>query len=301
MPIRPEQMKLYPGGGINSPEWLAIRRRIEARAGGSCEKCGVANRALGGRDAEGTFHPAQSKGDNGLRIQWPAPGEEYWCGTNGRSEWLRIIKIVCTVAHVDGKLVDHGDNNLRFWCQRCHLGPLAEPITLAEAREYCGTSVEPRHITAAREAVEDATGRAMLTQKWQEVLDAWPEDLTIKLSRTPLIEVVCRYFRPFPTGHYHDGEEIRQFRIHGHAIVPASIDAESGLVTFPPLARNLAIRPYHAIEISFVAGYGDKAWDVPADMREAVLHRVKYQIDGDGAAQLPEAYFEAIDRNRRAA
>lgn len=116
MPIRPENMAKYPGGSIRSPEWMAIRERIRARAGNRCEECGVANHALGGRLRDGTFIKADPTGDDGLRLQWPAPGSWAWCsGTQ-----LRIVRIVCTVAHLDGRLDDHSDDNLRFWCQRCH-------------------------------------------------------------------------------------------------------------------------------------------------------------------------------------
>lgn len=100
MPIKPENMALYPGGSIRSPEWLAIRERIRNRAGDKCEQCGVANGAWGWRDRDGIFHLAdQSAGDLNEGI---------------------CIRIVCTTAHVDGKLTDHSDDNLRFWCQRCH-------------------------------------------------------------------------------------------------------------------------------------------------------------------------------------
>lgn len=115
MPIRPENMAKYPGGSIRSPEWLAIRERIRARAGNCCEECGVENHALGGRDEDGHWFYAQ---DDDV-----VPGEYGFCtdltGQRGERD-LRIIKIVCTVAHVDGKLNDHSDENLRFWCQRCH-------------------------------------------------------------------------------------------------------------------------------------------------------------------------------------
>lgn len=113
MPIRPENMVLYPGGSIRSPEWLAIRERIRARAGDCCEQCGVRNGATGARSpisdewldfAHGKFAVFPVLGSGGYdEIRVP------------------IIKIVCTVAHIDGKLVDHSDANLAFWCQRCHL------------------------------------------------------------------------------------------------------------------------------------------------------------------------------------
>lgn len=117
MPIRPENMAKYPGGSIRSPEWLAIRERIQRRAGNCCEECGVANHALGGRRSDGTFRKAIPVGEKLLRLEWPAPGD--WSRCEGGAT-LRIIRIVCTVAHVDGGLDDHSDDNLRFWCQRCH-------------------------------------------------------------------------------------------------------------------------------------------------------------------------------------
>lgn len=120
MPISAANMKLYPGGSIRSPEWQVIRERVRSRAGNRCEKCGVDNHALGGRLRSGKFLKAQPKGDNGLRLVWPTPGEEWWCGED-EPIMLRIIKIVCTVAHVDNHLTDHSDDNLRFWCQQCHL------------------------------------------------------------------------------------------------------------------------------------------------------------------------------------
>lgn len=117
MPIRPENMAKYPGGSIRSPEWLAIRECIRARAGNRCEECGVENHALGGRGPNGIFHKALPVGEKRLRLEWPKPGETSFCEGG---VMRRIIRIVCTVAHVDGKLDDHGDDNLRFLCQRCH-------------------------------------------------------------------------------------------------------------------------------------------------------------------------------------
>lgn len=117
MPIRPENQKKYPGGSIRSPEWLAIRERIRARAGDRCEECGVKNYALGGRGVNGAWHEALPVGEKLLRLEWPKPGAIATCSGG---VMRRIIRIVCTVAHVDGNLTDHSDENLRFWCQQCH-------------------------------------------------------------------------------------------------------------------------------------------------------------------------------------
>lgn len=120
MPIKPENMALYPGGSIKSPEWLAIRERIRARAENCCEECGVKNYALGGRSKDGRFIPAVPVGEKLLALEWPRPGEYSWCTDGIFAGQLRIVRIVCTVAHVDQGLTDHSDENLRFWCQRCH-------------------------------------------------------------------------------------------------------------------------------------------------------------------------------------
>ncbi len=115
MPIRPENMAKYPGGSIRSPEWRAIRERIQYRAGDHCEACGVPNRTYGYRSADGVYHYLSH-----VRADAEATYLERVCMTT-EAEVGHLIRIVCTVAHVDGGLDDHSDDNLRFWCQRCHL------------------------------------------------------------------------------------------------------------------------------------------------------------------------------------
>ena len=109
MPISPENMALYPGGSIRSREWLAIREQVRERAGNRCQQCGVPNHAIGAWSRHEQFIISAVPVIPGDTISWDG-------------EKLRVIRIVCTVAHVDGKLDDHGDANLRFWCQRCHNG-----------------------------------------------------------------------------------------------------------------------------------------------------------------------------------
>lgn len=121
MPIRPENMALYPGGSIRSPEWLAIREAVRERAGDKCEERGVANGAIGFRHS-----PALGLADHFFLAPHIKPGTVMtqhlpaaW-GLPFSDDTVKVIKIVCTVAHVDGALVDHSLGNLRFWCQQCH-------------------------------------------------------------------------------------------------------------------------------------------------------------------------------------
>lgn len=104
MPISPDRMALYPGGSIRSPEWLAIRKRILARACGACE---------------GTPQHPDCRAVN--YAPHPVTGS----------------RVVLTVAHMDGELVDHGDGNLRALCNRCHLS--------WDARQHAAAAAVTRH------------------------------------------------------------------------------------------------------------------------------------------------------------
>ena len=116
MPIKPENAKRYP------PNWDELRAAVLERAGHKCEQCGVRNYALGGRTKDGQWLPAWPLGEKMLRLEWPTPGMRSWCGTRSRSEVLRIIKIVLTIAHLDHDELETTDiSRLRAWCQKCHL------------------------------------------------------------------------------------------------------------------------------------------------------------------------------------
>ncbi|CAA0096173.1 Uncharacterised protein [Starkeya nomas] len=148
MPIKPENEALYPGGSIRSAEWREIRARIQQRAGNCCEGCGVGNGAIGGRARDGTFLPRLPLGDNGLRLVWPQPGETAWCSDGRRWEKLRIIRIVCTTAHLDHDPAHNDDDNLSFLCQRCHnrhdqTHRRANAVATRRARSAIGDLFEP--------------------------------------------------------------------------------------------------------------------------------------------------------------
>jgi hypothetical protein len=87
MPILKENRRLYPGGGIASREWKAIREAIRQRAGNRCEgspkypDC----RAEGGQP-----HPRTGK----------------------------LVRL--TTAHLDHNPRNSVPDNLRCWCEICH-------------------------------------------------------------------------------------------------------------------------------------------------------------------------------------
>lgn len=88
-----------------------IRPAILERARHKCERCGVANYAVGARDCDGTWHDEADihylNSDRG----WELFGE-----------WPKIIKIILTVAHIDNPdPMDCRPENLQALCQKCHI------------------------------------------------------------------------------------------------------------------------------------------------------------------------------------
>lgn len=70
--------------------------------------------------------------------------------------------------------------------------PVGEPVPLAEAKVFLRIdhaeedALVESLITAARQHVESVTGRALLTQGWRTVLDAWPAKRVVRIPAVPL-------------------------------------------------------------------------------------------------------------------
>lgn len=113
MPIRAENKDRYP------KDWHEISLRIRERAGQKCEFCGVENYALGAWK-DGAWWTASSKG-TGLRDD-PRPGERFphFHVSSLGVEWMKVTRIVLTVAHLDHTPENCADDNLKALCQRCH-------------------------------------------------------------------------------------------------------------------------------------------------------------------------------------
>lgn len=102
MPIRPENRCRYPDN------WKEIRAAVLERGGHRCENpaCRVGNGWVGYRDEGGYF----------VRLA-EAGRPEDWVGPEGR----KVFRIVLTCAHLDHVPENCELENLRAWCQRCHL------------------------------------------------------------------------------------------------------------------------------------------------------------------------------------
>lgn len=149
--------------------------------------------------------------------------------------------------------------------------PAEEPVTRAEAKKQCEVATAitahdshfDRLIKMARIRAEELTGRQLVTATWDLFLDAFPADgvSRLQIPRAPLASVThVKYIDAGGTQQTLDSSLYKVVT----AREPGEIHPAYGTVW--PIARE---EP-DAVEIRFVAGYGDAA-DVPELLKEAML------------------------------
>jgi uncharacterized phiE125 gp8 family phage protein len=193
--------------------------------------------------------------------------------------------------------------------------PATEPVDLVEAKTHLrlDTNDYDSRITAfvqaAREALEIATERTMITSTWRLKLDAFPLARTrpathrqlergtlasepgaaaIKLPRPPLQSV--------NSVKYVDTDGTEQTLSASKYIVDSDSDparlTEAHGETWPD-TRDIV----NAVTIDYDAGYGDDAIDVPQALREAILMHVEMMHDrpvGSELSAMERAYQSLI-------
>lgn len=154
------------------------------------------------------------------------------------------------------------------------VAPAIEPVTLAETKAHLRVDTSDDDalitalITAAREYVEGASRRALITQTWRYSLDSWPEGDEIELPKPPLQSVSSvKYYAD-------DGTE---YTLSTFAYI-VDTDSEPGRIAlaYGESWPSLTLYPAGAIRITYVAGYGDAASAVPQHLRQAILMLVAH-------------------------
>lgn len=152
------------------------------------------------------------------------------------------------------------------------VAPTVEPVTLSEAKSQANYDDDDKDpdfdlwVKAAREMTETRTRRAFLNQTWTLKLDAFPDDV-IELRRCPVSSVTSIT--------YLDGEGTTQ-------TLPTSVYAvdlsnEPARITLKygqdwPTTYLQA----NAVTVTFVAGYGATAANVPAQAKMAIRTLVSH-------------------------
>jgi uncharacterized phiE125 gp8 family phage protein len=167
-------------------------------------------------------------------------------------------------------------------------GPSAEPLTLAEAKNFLRVEIGEDDdliaalIAAARIHVEAETRRALMNQTWRLVRDDWPADGRLRVLPAPL--------RAVAAARVYDAQNV------AHDFDPQAfvVDTAGAALSFAPWAVPAPGRAFAGIEIDISAGYGDGPADVPEPLRQAMRLLVAEWYDnrvisavGQGVTQPP--------------
>lgn len=147
------------------------------------------------------------------------------------------------------------------------------PISVIEARQHCRASdaedaILALYVAAATQAVQDATGRALTTETWRLSADAFPDDYLI-LPRAPLLAVTeVRYWtdEAVPVDTLLDASVYQVLAPTGPTAQPGRVMLAASQ-TWPAVQAGRA----DAVRVTFTAGYGPDASDVPRPLCAAIL------------------------------
>ena len=178
-------------------------------------------------------------------------------------------------------------------------GPSKEPVTVDQVKKHLRimTSDDDAYInsliTPARKQVEYDLRRALITQTWTMYLDQFPGNGEyIRLPYPPLQSIT--YIKYYDTNNEQQTWSSDEYEedIYSH---PARI-AETHGYNYPSTYSRL-----NAVEIKFIAGYGDDATDVPETITQAMYLLLGHwyenreaTTDGRPILTVPMAYEKLI-------
>jgi uncharacterized phiE125 gp8 family phage protein len=182
--------------------------------------------------------------------------------------------------------------------------PSKEPLTLIEAKSHLRVDTSDNDvlisdlIKTAREHVEETTGRALITQTWELSLDDFPwstwfespwepwirhGEKPILLPRSPLQSVSSISY--VDTDGATQTLAASKYRVDTKS-EPARITEAEGEI-WPSTDRVT-----NSVTVTYVAGYGDNATDIPAPIRQAM--KLMLEIDYDR----PDPSYTGVIRSR---
>lgn len=148
-------------------------------------------------------------------------------------------------------------------------GPAHEPVSLDEAKLHLRIDSSDENtiisalITAAREYIEHACRRALITQTWRLSLDDWPvTGDEIELPRAPLVSVTSVVYTDS------DGTATTW----AAANYEVDTDSQPGRIklAYGESWPSATLKASNPIQITYIAGYGN-AVDVPQHLRQAIM------------------------------
>lgn len=118
-------------------------------------------------------------------------------------------------------------------------------------------------ITAARQDCEKFQNRRYITQTWELWLDAWPDKDFIEIPLPPLQSV--------SSIKYYDTEDTEATFSSDDYFVDTKSEPGRVSLNYGESWPSTTLRPANGVCVTFVAGYGDEASDVPRNIYQAIL------------------------------
>lgn len=176
--------------------------------------------------------------------------------------------------------------------------PAAEPVSLTEAKLHLRVdhSTEDDLITvliqAAREGAEHLTGRSLISQTWERLLDAFPPS-AIELGRPDVTAIVSVT--------YIDGLGATQTLTRDDYTLDATTSPgwllPSETLDVWPITDDVV----NAVRVRFTTGYGASGAAVPAALRQWMLLRIgtlyklrEEVVAGTSVAAIPGNYTDRL-------
>jgi uncharacterized phiE125 gp8 family phage protein len=157
-------------------------------------------------------------------------------------------------------------------------GPAAEPVTLAEAKQFLRVEHDDDDdiiaalIAGSRIHVETQTRRALITQNWRLTRDVWPATGWVALLPVPVKALdAVRVSRS-------DGTTLT-LDVASFALDKSDAPARLSFVHGVPPAPGRAAA---GIEIDITCGYGDTSTNVPEPLRHAIRLLVAHWYENRG-------------------
>jgi uncharacterized phiE125 gp8 family phage protein len=145
--------------------------------------------------------------------------------------------------------------------------------------------------TSARIAAENYTRRAFITQTWVQSLDIQQIQDKITIPRPPLQQIDNITF--YNTKDAAVLQDPTQYNVDLTSD-PSTIFLKIGYAW----AMGIALRNYNSMEITFDAGYGDLASDVPQEIRDCIIEAAAYYFTQGSTGVLPPDVITKLQQYR---
>lgn len=175
------------------------------------------------------------------------------------------------------------------------VAPSVEPVSVSEAKRNCDVDYADRDadferwIKEARAQVELDSRRALINQTHVLTLDAFPSCDGIELPFPPLSSVSSlKYYDTTGTQQTWDSGNytVDTARTPGVVFVD-----EHDSISWPSIQDRR-----NAVEVTYIAGYGSAASDIPESAKNAILLLVKHRFEHpemwtmESLSEVPDSY-----------